>query len=122
MLTPLVPQLQHFKLLAMIRFDSIGMLLEQASICMPSFYGVAGSDGASTQSVKETVELISACRAAGVVYMDGTMWLHNPRTRLMKGIMSNKDVFGEPRSVTTCFYMLGAHFFSMHCKICLSIQ
>lgn len=41
------------------------------------------------------------------MYMDGTMWLHNPRTHHMKEIMSNQDTFGVPRSVTTCFYMLG---------------
>ncbi|KAK9809491.1 hypothetical protein WJX73_004296 [Symbiochloris irregularis] len=54
---------------------------------------------------KETEELISACREAGVQYMDGTMWLHNPRAHYMKEIISNKKLFGEPKSVTTCFYM-----------------
>lgn len=59
------------------------------------------------QTYKDTVELVTACREAGVQYMDGTMWLHNPRAHYMKEILSNKKLFGDPKSVTTCFYMGG---------------
>ena len=51
---------------------------------------------------------MAACREAGVQYMDGTMWLHNPRTRYMKDILNNSNLMGSLKTVTASYNWLGA--------------
>ncbi|KAK9799762.1 hypothetical protein WJX73_001588 [Symbiochloris irregularis] len=50
-------------------------------------------------SVKETDELVAACKKHGVQYMDGSMWLHNPRTAEMRKVIDSQ--IGTPRTVIT---------------------
>jgi predicted dehydrogenase len=43
--------------------------------------------------------ILGACDAAGIQFMDTTMWIHNPRTAKMREIVSDKDAFGDVRVV-----------------------
>lgn len=45
--------------------------------------------------VSELDLILEACRSNGVRFMDGTMWLHHPRTRKMEDIMSDPHNFGR---------------------------
>lgn len=62
----------------------------------------------AVQTAEDTDAVVAACRDAGVQYMDGTMWLHNPRTFYMKEILSNRHLMGDLKTVTACFNWLGA--------------
>lgn len=55
------------------------------------------------QTAEATDEAIDACQAANLQWMDGTMWLHNPRARYIKEILSNENLIGSARSVLTSF-------------------
>ncbi|KAI4346572.1 hypothetical protein L6164_007457 [Bauhinia variegata] len=48
-------------------------------------------------------KIIQACESNGVQFMDGTMWMHNPRTAKMAEFLSDTQLFGLPRSIHTCF-------------------
>lgn len=52
-------------------------------------------------------EIVAACESSGVQLMDGTMWMHNPRTASMKDFLSDAHRFGQLKSVL-CFSLL--HF------------
>ncbi|KZV57845.1 hypothetical protein F511_03414 [Dorcoceras hygrometricum] len=54
-------------------------------------------------NVKELDLIVEACESAGVQIMDGTMWMHNPRTFKMKEFVSDSSLFGELKSVHSCF-------------------
>jgi len=54
-------------------------------------------------NVAEFDEIIAACESNGVQLMDGTMWMHHPRTSMMKEFLSDANRFGQLRSVLTCF-------------------
>lgn len=54
-------------------------------------------------NVKELDIILEACQSAGVQIMDGTMWMHNPRTFKMKEFLSDPSLFGELKSVHSCF-------------------
>ncbi|KAI6691425.1 hypothetical protein NL676_028253 [Syzygium grande] len=43
----------------------------------------------------ELDRILEACGASGVQFMDGTMWLHHPRTAKMMEIVSDRRRFGE---------------------------
>lgn len=43
----------------------------------------------------ELDRILEACRSNGVQFMDGSMWLHHPRTRKMKDLLSDERVFGQ---------------------------
>ncbi|XP_078441143.1 oxidoreductase family protein [Wolffia australiana] len=47
--------------------------------------------------------ILAACSAAGVQFMDSTMWMHHPRTAAMKQLLSDPDRFGQLRSVDSVF-------------------
>ncbi|MCJ1463986.1 hypothetical protein MMC07_002596 [Pseudocyphellaria aurata] len=55
------------------------------------------------QTAEATDEVIDACQAANLQWMDGTMWLHNPRARYIKEILSNDNLIGSAQSVLTSF-------------------
>jgi predicted dehydrogenase len=44
-------------------------------------------------------EIVVACESSGVQLMDGTMWMHNPRTAKMKEFLSDVNRFGQLKSV-----------------------
>ena len=46
--------------------------------------------------------IVEACESNGVQFMDGTMWMHNPRTAKMKEFLSDKQRFGQLKSVCIC--------------------
>ncbi|KAF3447343.1 hypothetical protein FNV43_RR12529 [Rhamnella rubrinervis] len=52
-------------------------------------------------NVAEFDAIIEACESNGVQIMDGTMWMHHPRTATMKEFISDADRFGQLKSVHT---------------------
>lgn len=48
--------------------------------------------------------MVRACEEAGVQFMDGTMWVHNPRAALMKDALSK---LGPVKTVTSIFSFFG---------------
>ena len=38
---------------------------------------------------------------------NGTMWLHNPRTRYMKEVLSNEQLMGPLKTAISCFNWMG---------------
>jgi len=54
-------------------------------------------------SVQELDIIIEACNTNGVQLMDGTMWMHHPRTHKMKQLLGNPDLFGNLNSVHSNF-------------------
>ncbi|KAE8727807.1 Cytochrome P450, family 78, subfamily A, polypeptide 7 [Hibiscus syriacus] len=53
--------------------------------------------------VAEFDEIIKACEENGVQIMDGTMWMHHPRTQKMKEFLEDKERFGQLKTVNSCF-------------------
>jgi hypothetical protein len=49
---------------------------------------------------------VEACEANGVQIMDGTMWIHNPRTHKMKEFLNDKERFGELKNVSFKSFLL----------------
>ncbi|GAV68670.1 GFO_IDH_MocA domain-containing protein/GFO_IDH_MocA_C domain-containing protein [Cephalotus follicularis] len=47
--------------------------------------------------------IIEACEVNGVQLMDGTMWMHHPRTEIMRHFLSDTERFGQLKTVHTCF-------------------
>ncbi|MFQ6640108.1 hypothetical protein Gotur_016357 [Gossypium turneri] len=54
-------------------------------------------------SVAEFDQILKACEENGVQIMDGTMWVHNPRTHKMKQFLNDQEKFGQLRTVNSCF-------------------
>ncbi|XP_019157430.1 PREDICTED: uncharacterized oxidoreductase At4g09670-like [Ipomoea nil] len=48
--------------------------------------------------VAELDLILSACESSGVQYMDGTVWMHHPRTAKMKDFLSDPLRFGQLKS------------------------
>lgn len=48
----------------------------------------------------ELDRILEACRSNGVQFMDGSMWLHHPRNRKMKDLLSDERVFGQVNYVS----------------------
>lgn len=44
--------------------------------------------------------IAAACEASGVQFMDGTQWMHNPRTAQIKDFVTNPETFGHLKSVS----------------------
>lgn len=57
-------------------------------------------------NASEFDEIIEACESNGVQLMDGTMWMHHPRTGLMKDFVSDANRFGQLKSVWNCLMEL----------------
>ncbi|MCL7049526.1 hypothetical protein MKW94_004284 [Papaver nudicaule] len=49
-------------------------------------------------NVKEFDVIVKACEDNGVQFMDGTMWMHNPRNLKMREFLDDSENFGELRS------------------------
>ncbi|MBA0595882.1 uncharacterized oxidoreductase At4g09670 [Gossypium raimondii] len=54
-------------------------------------------------NVAEFDEIVRACEENGVQIMDGTMWMHHPRTHKMKEFLQDKQRFGQLKTVNSCF-------------------
>ncbi|KAH9295378.1 hypothetical protein KI387_038966, partial [Taxus chinensis] len=59
-------------------------------------------------AVEDLDTILEACNANGVQFMDGTMWMHHPRTPKMKAFLQSPDLFGELKSVHSVFTFAGA--------------
>ncbi|KAL6316852.1 hypothetical protein AAG906_022570 [Vitis piasezkii] len=53
--------------------------------------------------VVELDRVLAACEASGVQFMDGTLWMHHPRTPEMKEFISDTQRFGQLKSIHCCF-------------------
>lgn len=49
----------------------------------------------AAMSVAELDRILEACEVHGVQFMDGTMWVHHPRTVKMKEALSDLQRFGQ---------------------------
>mmetsp|Transcript_2595 Transcript_2595/g.6638 ORF Transcript_2595/g.6638 Transcript_2595/m.6638 type:complete len:492 (+) Transcript_2595:73-1548(+) len=54
-------------------------------------------------NTRDTLQIISACKAAGVQFMDNTMFMHCPRLEAVKKVISDKEAFGTPSHVSAAF-------------------
>ncbi|KAK6130629.1 hypothetical protein DH2020_035604 [Rehmannia glutinosa] len=54
-------------------------------------------------NVGELDVILEACESNGVQIMDATMWMHHPRTAKMKEFLLDSSLFGELKSVHSCF-------------------
>ncbi|BAU01840.1 hypothetical protein LR48_Vigan10g185100 [Vigna angularis] len=59
-------------------------------------------------NVTEFDEIIAACESNGVQLMDGTMWMHHPRTSKMKEFLSDVNRFGQLKSISSNFTFTGS--------------
>lgn len=50
-------------------------------------------------NVAEFDKILEACETNGVQIMDGTMWMHHPRTAAIKEFLSDANLFGQLKSV-----------------------
>lgn len=51
----------------------------------------------------ETKLIIDACEKSGVQLMDGTMWMHHPRTKALKMKIDDGQALGDIKEVTATF-------------------
>ncbi|KMS95522.1 hypothetical protein BVRB_007450 [Beta vulgaris subsp. vulgaris] len=54
-------------------------------------------------NVKDLDVILNACDSNGVQFMDGTMWMHHPRTRIMADFLADSRRFGQLKTVQSCF-------------------
>ncbi|MED6159190.1 hypothetical protein PIB30_039967 [Stylosanthes scabra] len=59
----------------------------------------------------ELDRILEACEGNGVQFMDGTMWVHHPRTAKMKEALSDEQRFGQLKWIHSCLtYNPGPEF------------
>ncbi|XP_057845537.2 uncharacterized oxidoreductase At4g09670 [Cryptomeria japonica] len=61
--------------------------------------------------VEDLDTIIEACNNNGVQFMDGTMWMHHPRTPQMKTFLQNPDLFGDVHLVNCTLTFAGSSKF-----------
>eukprot|EP01018_Ginkgo_biloba_P013465 Gb_08291 [translate_table: standard] len=54
-------------------------------------------------TVEDLDKILAACDSHGVQLMDGTMWVHHPRTAKMKDLITNPHLFGDLKGVHVTF-------------------
>lgn len=54
-------------------------------------------------NVAELDAILGACDKNGVQFMDGTMWMHHPRTSKMAEFLADQQQFGHLKSIQTAF-------------------
>lgn len=54
-------------------------------------------------NVAELDVILDACEANGVQFMDGTMWMHHPRTVRMKEFLDDTQRFGQLKAIQSAF-------------------
>jgi predicted dehydrogenase len=59
------------------------------------------------QTQEEMEEIVKICTEAGIQFMDGTMWVHNPRAGHMAQALANA---GELKCVNSAFGFYGESF------------
>lgn len=63
------------------------------------------------RNAAEVAEMIAACEAAGVQFMDGVMFMHGQRLRRLREILDDGKSVGEIRRVTAQFSFAGGEEF-----------
>ncbi|PKA49095.1 putative oxidoreductase [Apostasia shenzhenica] len=53
--------------------------------------------------VAELDQILEACESNGVQFMDGTMWMHHPRTTKMRELLSDPNRFGKVKLMNSTF-------------------
>lgn len=62
-------------------------------------------------NVAEFDRIVEACESNGVQFMDATMWMHHPRTVKMREFLSDSSLFGQLKSIQSCFtFAAGSDF------------
>ncbi|KAL5982035.1 hypothetical protein ACLOJK_016103 [Asimina triloba] len=61
--------------------------------------------------VSDLDQILGACQSNGVQFMDGTMWMHHPRTHKMREMLSSPTLFGQLKAVipSTVLGILAGH-------------
>ncbi|KAF3775598.1 putative oxidoreductase [Nymphaea thermarum] len=59
----------------------------------------------------ELEEMLGECESNGVQFMDGTMWMHHPRTARMKSLLNDAAQFGDLRWIHTSSTFHGNQYF-----------
>lgn len=54
-------------------------------------------------TVEEAEQVVAACAAAGLQYMDHTMFVHNERTDALVKALADEELLGKPKLVSSCF-------------------
>ncbi|KAL5982032.1 hypothetical protein ACLOJK_016100 [Asimina triloba] len=57
--------------------------------------------------VSDLDQILGACESNGVQFMDGTMWMHHPRTHKMREMLSSPTLFGQLKAVHSTFGYFG---------------
>ncbi|KAI9092545.1 hypothetical protein K1719_027673 [Acacia pycnantha] len=69
-------------------------------------------------NVSEFDQILEACEANGVQFMDGTMWMHHPRTQKMKEVLSDAHRFGQLQLIHCCVaYNPGPEFLTHDIRV-----
>jgi predicted dehydrogenase len=63
-------------------------------------------------SLADVQEMTEACRKKGVQYMDGVMFMHNPRLARVREFIDDGNSIGPIRRIASAFSFLGAGGFS----------
>ncbi|KAL0909114.1 hypothetical protein M5K25_023645 [Dendrobium thyrsiflorum] len=59
----------------------------------------------------ELDRILEACEINGVQIMDGTMWMHHPRTAKMRELLSDPNLFGQVKRTNSIFSFNGGSDF-----------
>src|SRR5206468_5203105 len=62
-------------------------------------------------SASELTEMLAACRASGVQFMDGVMFMHSSRLASMRQTLDDGTSVGDVRRITSQFSFLGSEDF-----------
>ncbi|XP_031480085.1 uncharacterized oxidoreductase At4g09670-like isoform X1 [Nymphaea colorata] len=62
-------------------------------------------------AARELEEMLVVCEDMGVQFMDGTMWMHHPRTAKMRELLSDASLFGDLRWVNSAFTFAATDYF-----------
>ncbi|CAK9313311.1 unnamed protein product [Citrullus colocynthis] len=69
-------------------------------------------------NVADLDKILEACESNGVQFMDGTMWMHHPRTAKMKEFLSDQHNFGQLKSVhSASCYKVDSNFLANDIRV-----
>ncbi|XP_043719767.1 uncharacterized oxidoreductase At4g09670-like [Telopea speciosissima] len=68
--------------------------------------------------VADLNQILNACESNGVQFMDGSMWMHHPRTKKMKEMLSDPKLFGQLRLIhSTSTFSETQEFFENNIRV-----
>jgi predicted dehydrogenase len=68
-------------------------------------------------SLEDLGEMIAACEANGVQFMDGVMFVHNERLSRILEVLENGEELGKVRRIESCFSFLGDEEFEGNIRL-----